>query len=333
MEILTEKIHALPKVELHLHIDGSVRSKTVSELLNLSLSEVEKKMMVNKETHSLTDYLTKFDLPIEAMQTKENLKRITKELLEDLKEEHVIYAELRFAPMFHTKKGLTQEEVIDTVWSSMKEVEGIQSNLILCCMRQDIENGNIHNFETIELANKWKDRRIALDLAGDESKYPTILFKDLFDQIKSYGIPFTIHAGEASDYHSVEAALMFGAKRIGHGIHAIDCSSLMERLQKEHVLLEVCPDSNVDTEAVSTKEEHPILRLYHRLPVMISTDNRTVSSINLTKEYRDLIELFHFTLDDLKKMNQNAIAGAFLNEDEKQTLYQKIEEGYHDTTY
>lgn len=333
METLTEKIRALPKVELHLHIDGSVRPKTVSELLNLPLPEVEEKMMVSKETHSLTDYLTKFDLPIEAMQTKENLKRITKELLDDLKEEHVIYAELRFAPMFHTKKRLTQEEVVDTVWSSMKEVEGIQSNLILCCMRHDIENGNIHNFETIELANKWKDRRIALDLAGDESKYPTILFEELFQKIRAYDLPFTIHAGEASDYHSIEAALSFGAKRIGHGIRASENSALMEQLQHNHVILEVCPDSNVDTMAVLKKQDHPIFQLYHHVLVTVNTDNRTVSQINLTDEYRDLIELFHFTWDDLKKININAIKGAFIDEKEKQILYQKIEEGYHDTTY
>lgn len=330
MAILRERLKKYPKIELHLHIDGSVRPKTVSELLKLPLPEVEAKMMVDKKTHSLTEYLTKFDLPILAMQKKEHIVRIIEELLEDLKSDHVIYAELRFAPLFHTKEGLTIEDVVKTILDTMKKEAEIKTNLILCCMRQDIEEGNIHNLETIEVAKKYG---LAVDLAGDESHYPTILFSDLFEKIRNAHLPFTIHAGEAAGSDSIEAALSFGTKRIGHGIRAMESPSLLKRLKHENVTLEICPDSNIDTLAVSKKEDHPIKELYSQVSVTVSTDNRTVSGIDLTKEYQDLIELMHFTIDDIKQLNLNAIHASFLDEKEKEELRKKIEEGYRDATY
>ena len=327
------KLKELPKIELHLHIDGSLRPSTVAELSGISLEEVEKRMICDKKIHSLTNYLEKFDLPIQVMQKKENLKRVTRELLEDLKEDYVIYAELRFAPQFHTKEGLNQEEVVEYVLSAMKEVTGIKSNLILCCMRHDIETGNKNNLETIEVARKYQKEGVCLDLAGDEAKYPTILFEDLFLKMQEYGIPYTIHAGEAADYHSVEAAICFGTKRIGHGVQAIASESLLKKIREEEITLEVCPDSNVDTEVVSDKKFHPIKELFSKVSVTLNTDNRTVSKITLTEEYEDLMKLFHFTIEDFKKMNENAIKAAFLNEKEKKELLKVIEEGYHDSTY
>lgn len=334
MNLLEEKLTKFPKIELHLHIDGSVRPTTVSELLHLPLAEVEQKMKVDSNVTSLTGYLEKFDLPIMAMQTKENLKRITRELLEDLKKEHVIYAELRFAPMFHTKEGLSLEEVVESVLEGMKEVKKIKSNLILCCMRHDIEKRNIHNLETIEVAKTYyKKGVVALDLAGDESCYPTILFHDLFQKMKDYKLPFTIHSGEVNHISNIKSALFFGAQRIGHGIYSIQSQDLLNQISQKQVTLEICPQSNVDTFQVKEKQNHPIKTLYQKVLVTVNTDNRTVSDITLTKEYYDLVTLMNFKIEDLKNMNLNAIQCSFLDEEEKEQLKKEIEGGYYDTTY
>ena len=332
MELL-EILKALPKVELHLHIDGSVRPSTVSELLNLPMEEVEKQMKVGSDTTSLTDYLKKFELPIMAMQTKENIKRVTKELLEDLKQENVIYAELRFAPMFHLKQGLTMEEVVESVLDAMKEVEGIKSNLILCCMRHDIENGNFLNLKTIEVAQKYKEKGVVgLDLAGDESCYPTLLFHELFQTMKNQNLPFTIHSGEINNLLNIKSALSFHTKRIGHGIYASTDSDLLKEIKEANITLEVCPQSNVDTFQVKEKNNHPIQQLFKEVLVTVNTDNRTVSNITLTKEYYDLMTLMNFKIEDLYRMNLNAIDCAFLKEEEKEQL-KKMLGGYYDTTY
>lgn len=325
-------VKQLPKVELHLHLDGSVRVSTVAELLNISYEEAYSQMVCDKNTRSLTDYLKKFELPVMVMQTKENLKRITKELLEDLKEEHVIYVELRFAPLLHTKEGLSQKEVVEAIIEGIKEVTGITCNLILCCTRDNLENEK--NLETIEVAKKFLNHGVvALDLAGDESKYPTNLFQKLFEKAKKLGVPYTIHAGEASSYRSILEALHLGAVRIGHGISSIQNKELMNVLKENEILLEICPQSNVDTNIVVEKKEHPIKQLYANMLVSVNTDNRTVSNITLTEEYEDLMKVLDFTVEDIKTCNLNAIKCSFLKEEEKEQFRKQIEEGYCDTTY
>ena len=173
------RLEELPKVELHLHLDGSVRPKTAGELLNKSEKEIEKDMIAMAECNNLNDYLTKFEIPEMIMQTKDNLERVAKELAEDLKKENVIYAEIRFAPMKHVKKGLSGVEVIDSVLNGLKQVD-IKTNLILCMMRGSSFK---ENDEVIELAKKYLNKGVcAIDLAGAEAMYKTCLYKDLFDK-------------------------------------------------------------------------------------------------------------------------------------------------------
>lgn len=327
------RLENVPKLELHLHLDGSVRVKTMAKLVGITEEEAYLKMVCDQNTHSLTDYLKKFELPIQILQTKENLKQITKEVLEDLKKEHVIYAEIRFAPQLHTKLGLTQTEVVEAVLEAKKEVN-IDCNFILCCMRHDILEQNKNNLETIMVAKKFYQKGVvALDLAGDESKYPTNQFESLFLKMQQLGIPYTIHAGEAADYHSVEEAVRFGAKRIGHGIRSIESTHVLEQLKEKQIILEICPQSNVDTCAVKSKKDHPIKQLMDKVLVTINNDNRTVSNMTLTKEYEELITECGFTIEDIKKCNLNAIEAAFISEKQKEKLRKQIEEGFYDTTY
>lgn len=306
----------MKKIELHVHLDGSVRPKTVSELLNYDIKDVKSKMMVTSDTKDLTEYLTKFDLPIKAMQTKDNLKRIAKELALDLKDDDVIYAEVRFAPILHTKEGLSLDEVVSSVLEGIKSVNEIKINLILCMMRGF---SNEDNLKTIMVAKKFLNNGVVgLDLAGDEKKYKTSDYESLFKIANDNNIPFTIHAGEIDSSLSVLDAINFGAKRIGHGIAIVNDKKALSLVKEKNVFLEVCPTSNVDTKAVLSYENHPIKELYLKgVKVTINTDDRTVSNITLSKEYKKLKEYFNFNDEDFLNLNINAISSSFMNQEEK----------------
>ena len=276
---------------------------------------------------SLSDYLSKFEIPLIVMQSKENLERISYELAVDLKKDNVIYAEIRFCPILHTKNGLSLEEVIDSVLKGLKKVE-IKTNLILCMMRNFEED---ENKKIIYLAKKYLNKGVVgIDLAGDESKYKTQNYEHLFDLVKQNNIPFTIHAGEADDYNSVLSAIKFGAKRIGHGVKSVDSIETIQKIINENVTLEVCPTSNVDTCIVNVYKNHPIKKLYDLgVKITVNTDNNTVSNIDLTGEYEKLLLTFNFTEKDFLNFNMNAIDSAFLTNEEKEELEKIVINSYN----
>lgn len=311
----------IPKIELHVHLDGSVRLETASKLLKKDMDSI-KKEMVATSCKSLGEYLKAFDIPLSILQTKENLELVAKELAEDLKQDGVVYAEIRFCPLFHTKEGLSPEEVVEAVLTGLSHVS-LKTNLILCMMRNFDET---MNEQIIELTLKYLHHGVAgIDLAGDEAKYQTSQFHKLFEIINEKKIPFTIHAGEADGPTSIQSAISFGAKRIGHGIKMIEDNMLMKEAIEKDILLEVCPTSNVGTQAVSCYEEHPIKKLYDAgVCVSIHTDNRTVSHITLTKEYELLHRYFQFSFQDFYQMNCNALKHSFLNPMEQEEIQEKL---------
>lgn len=304
----------IPKIELHVHLDGSVIPDTVNELTNYKYSDLNEILIANN-CNNLGDYLKKFELPLSVLQTKDNLTRVSYELCEEMLKENVIYAEIRFAPILHTN-NLTLEEVLLSVLKGIIK-SNLKVNLILCMMRGfDFKD----NLATVDLASKYLNKGVcALDLAGDEAKYPNNLYKDLFVRAKDLNIPFTIHSGEASDYKSIDEALSLGASRIGHGIN---CNmEQIEYFKKNNIVLEMCPTSNIQTKAIKNIKEHPIYNLYKQgVLTTINTDNRTVSNTSLTKEYELLLFNFSFSIDDIIKMNENAIKGSFLNDSDKEEL-------------
>ena len=312
----------MKKVELHLHLDGSVRPTTISELLNIQLEDAIKQSSILNKTESLKEYLDKFDIPLKIMQTKENLERIAKELAEDLLNDDVIYAEIRFAPNKHLESGLTLDKVITSILKGLSQIP-IKTNLILCMMRGDSFSKTL---EIIKLAKKYLNNGVvAIDLAGNEAAYPVNDYQPLFEIAKKESIPFTIHAGEADGPSSVINAIHIGAKRIGHGVHAIESEEALNLIKEKDIALEVCPKSNLDTNMYSTLDKHPIKKLYdQKIKITLNTDNRTVSNITLNKTYKDLEETFHFTKNDFIKMNINAINCAFITKKEKQELLELL---------
>lgn len=308
----------MKKVELHLHLDGSIRPSTISEILNINLEEAKKLSTIETKCASLKEYLTKFDIPLKIMQTKENLERVAFELAQDLQKDDVIYAEIRFAPNKHLKSGLTLDEVVTAILKGLSQVP-IKTNLILCMMRGDSYEQNL---KVIKLTKKYLNHGVvAIDLAGSEASYPVNLYQELFEIAQKENIPFTIHAGEADGPLSVINAINLGAKRIGHGVRAIESEKALKLIKEKNITLEVCPKSNLDTNMYEKLSNHPIKKLYDMgLLVTINTDNRTVSNTNLTKSYQDLQEVFSFTKQDFLKMNENALQSAFLNQAEIEEL-------------
>ena len=229
-------------VDLHLHLDGSLSVDSVKELMQIqgikncySDSELLEKLQVSDGCRDLNEYLEKFDFPITLLQTKEALETASYNLLEELKAQGLIYAEIRFAPQFHTSKGLSQEQVVKAVIDGMRKSE-LNANLILCCMRG--ENNHDENIETVSVAKKFLKKGVAaIDLAGAEGLFPTSDYKDVFELASELGIPFTIHAGEAAGFTSVEAAVEYGAVRIGHGVRSVESEDLLKKLSDKGIAL------------------------------------------------------------------------------------------------
>ena len=279
-------------IDLHLHLDGSLRPSTVRELLekegiNWTIEEAVNNLRVSDKCENLEDYLKCFDYPLKVLQDAENITRCVFELAEDLYEQDVQYAEIRFAPILHLAKGLTMDEVVEAAIAGAKKAEkefrDLRIGLILCCMRHCSEEDNMR---TVEVAHKYLGEYVcALDLAGDEAHFPTENFINVFKKAKLYQIPFTIHAGEAAGPESIWRALEFGATRIGHGIRCIEDSTLVDYLARYEIPLEVCPISNMQTRVFSAQDTYPLKELLiNGVCGTVNTDNRTVSNTTLEKE-------------------------------------------------
>ena len=308
----------MKKIELHLHLDGSLDIEYAKKLLGRNVYDE----MVSSRDGSLAQYLEKFYLPDELMSDYNNIVEFSYRLAKQLEKEDVIYAEIRFCPTSHNKY-ISVDRVITGIRVGLAKVPSVKTNLIFCMRRNYSFDENL---EIIKLAKKYLGNGCcAIDLVGDEASYKTEEFKELFDIAREYKIPFTIHAGEVGSHESVMSAIRFGAKRIGHGIRSIDSMDTIKELIKNKVFLEVCPDSNLDTKAVHSIGDHPIRGLVDLgVNVTVSTDNRTVSNTSLDNEYNLLRRYLGFTDEDILNFNLNAIEAAFISEAEKQELRDRL---------
>jgi adenosine deaminase len=329
-----QEIHNMKKVVLHLHLDGSLRPETVQEWLHedgkdIDLDLIKAKLMVARDCKDLNQYLEKFDLPLHFLQSEERIKRASYELYEDLAKRNVIYSEVRFAPSLHLQQGLSYDQVVESAIAGMNEAKeqfGIDGGLILCAMRNNTHEANI---DTVKSAKKYLGKGVvALDLAGAEALFPTQNFEDVFTLARENNIPFTIHAGEADGPESIKTALRFGAQRIGHGVRCVQNKELMEELKQKQILLEICPISNLQTQAV--QGNYPLEEIYrYGIPVSINTDNDTVSNTDIEQEYEWVLANTSLTPNDLTKMNVNAVKSAFTTPEKKNALVKEILEQRH----
>ncbi|WP_297638928.1 adenosine deaminase [uncultured Clostridium sp.] len=325
----------LPKIELHCHLDGSVRVDTIIDLMKkenmdldgLDYEKIKKRLMVSEDCTSLVEYLERFELPLKLMQTKESLERITYELMEDAAKENIKYIEIRFAPILHIEKGLSLKEIIESVIKGLKRGEedfDIKGGIILSILRHMDKK---YAMPVIEAGKEFIGKGVvAIDLAGAENEGFVDDFVDDFKVGRDYGYNVTIHAGETGfSINVIESIEKLKATRIGHGIAILKDEKAYDLVKNENVILEMCPKSNVQTKAINTYEEHPIKRLLEDdIKASLCTDNRTVSNLILTDEYINGEEKLDLNEELFKKIYESAVTGAFCSEADKKWLMEQI---------
>ncbi|MBQ3713281.1 MAG: adenosine deaminase [Spirochaetia bacterium] len=326
----------IPYIDLHCHLDGSITldiARKLAELQNIELpaddAELESKLSVPESCESLNEFLECFALPCSLMQTKEGITESVRLVQEKNKEQGVAYLELRFAPQKHCDKGLTQTQVVEAALAGLKKCD-LHTNLILCLMR---DRGNEkENLETVELAREFlvKDGGVvAVDLAGAEALFHTDQFAEPFKKAKEYGIPFTIHAGEADGAKSVKDALDYGASRIGHGVRTAEDPALLEYVIKNQIPLEMCPNSNRQTKSVDDMSKYPIRDyLAKGVKVTVNTDDPAICRTTIAKEFEYLEKKFGITAGEKKIMMLNAVDAAFTDDSTKAALRAEVESAF-----
>ncbi len=314
-----DEIKKLPKILLHCHLDGSVSKELLKKYSGLNDNQIFENSVCESKANSYSDFSVKFDFPLSFMQTTDHLEEISKTLVDDLEKDNVKYAEIRFAPIMCMSEGLDFNEIIEAVLKGLKSNPNVKTNLILCMVRGASRYMNI---ETLRYAWHYLGKGVCgVDLEGDEGNYPLEDYEYLIDMAKLYRVPYTIHAGEVTIADIRCAVNILHSKRLGHGIQCYKDGNVLEMIKKNNVLLEVCPTSNYQTNAIDFYVNNPIYPLYRNsFEVCVNTDNNTVSDITLSDEYFRLYRTFGFTLEDFRNMNINAIEGAFLKKEEKEEL-------------
>jgi adenosine deaminase len=343
----------LPKVLLHDHLDGGLRPQTV---IDLAKDQKYKKLPTSDARElvewfhrgakrgSLPLYLEGFAHTCGVMQTEEALERVAYEMMEDMYHDGVAYVETRFAPVFHTERGLHWDDVVNAVLKGLERGHkkfGVEFGVIICAMR----NMQLSQ-EMAELAVDFRERGVVgFDLAGEEGGFPPKKHVDAFHYIQRENFNITIHAGEAFGKESIWQAIQWcGAHRIGHATRLIEdigldkhdptkivkMGYLAQYILDKRIPLEICLLSNVDTGAVKTLEEHPFAILYrYKFRVTLNTDDRLMSDTTMTKEFKVAQQVFKLGLDELEKITINSMKSAFIPYNRRiQIIYDVIKPGY-----
>jgi adenosine deaminase len=329
-----ELVDRLPKAELHVHLDGSLRAETLLELareygkpMPREDAESLRDYMHVTDARNLVDYLARFEITLSVMQTAESLERVAYELAQDLAAENVRYAEIRYSPVLHLREGLPLTEAVDAPLRGLHRAQadfGIRTALIICGIR-NMEPATSRDLADLTVA--YKNRGVvAFDLAGAEYNYPAKKHKDAFYTVINKNMAATIHAGEAYGAESIHQALHYcRANRIGHGTRLFEDRDLMQYVRDFRIPIEICLTSNVQTRAVSSFQEHP-LRLYYDegLCLSLNTDNRLMSATTVSEEYWRAHQYLSFTWHELTDIAIMSFAGAFLPWDEKQAMIDSV---------
>ncbi|WP_163508718.1 adenosine deaminase [Fodinicola acaciae] len=348
-----DDIRTAPKVLLHDHLDGGLRPATVAELAREhgytdlpteDVGQLRRWFRDAADSGSLERYLDTFSHTVGVMQTPDALARVASECVEDLAEDGVVYAEVRFAPELHVEKGLALTEVVEAVLAGFEDGTAraaaagrqIRVGALLTAMRHAARS-----LEIAQLAIAFRDNGVVgFDIAGAEAGFPPTRHLDAFQHIQRENGHFTIHAGEAFGLPSIWEALQWcGADRLGHGVRIVDditpgaaggangarLGRLAAYVRDKRIPLEMAPSSNLQTGAVSSIGEHPIglLRdLYFR--VTVNTDNRLMSDTSMTKEMALLVDAFHYGWRDLQWFTVNAMKSAFIPFDERLAIINDV---------
>ncbi len=338
LKISEDVIKALPKTDLHCHLDGSLRIETVLELAEDqgvklpadNVDDLKEIMQAGRgKNKSLADYLKVFDLTLSVMQTASAIERVAFELAEDQWNDGVRLLEVRFSPVLNIEQGLTLIETIEATKAGLHRAElkyGIITGIIVCGIRSI---GGATSLTLAELAVAFKNRGVVgFDLAGQEENYPAKDHMEAFYLTLNNNLNLTIHAGEAYGPESIHQAIHYcGAHRIGHGTRTREDGDLLNYINDHRIPLEMCITSNVQTGSVSSFESHPIKTYYELgLRVTINTDNLLVSDTTVTKEFMVANKYYGFEMDDFKEIIIYGFKSAFIPYNEKKKLVREVVE-------
>lgn len=334
MQITRDFIFELPKTDLHVHLDGSLRPESVIdmarkdnvELPTYRVDEIKKLLTVQGKVDNLAKYIEKFDITLSVLQTEESLRRAAFELAEDAAAENIRYMEVRYSPILHQKRGMDLNTIVDAVLEGLREAEkqfNIRTGVIICGIRSINPETSLM---LAELAVSYKGKGVvAFDLAGVEYNYPAKDHIKAFYHVRNNNINTTLHAGEAYGPASIHQAIHYcGAHRIGHGTRLIEDEDLLNYVRDHRIPLEICLTSNVQTQSVPNIESHPFkYYLEKQLRVTLNTDNRLISGTTMTDELWLATKTFNLTFEQLTKVILNGFKSVFLPFDEKVEIYQK----------
>ena len=323
MEIDPKILRAMPKTDLHVHLDGSVRIPTIIELAQKNNVDIptkdpkalKKLLQPGLHCKSLADYLRPFEIILPVLQEEEALSRVAYELAEDAAKENVWYMEIRYSPVLHTRKGMKLTTIVDAVLDGLRRATkkyDIRTGVIVCGMRTISPETSII---LADLAVAYKNRGVVgFDLAGIEESYPAKHHKEAFYRILNNNINCTAHAGEAYGPESIHQAIHYcGAHRIGHGTRLLEDGDLLNYVNDHRIPLEICLTSNIQTKAAPSFNKHP-LKFYYDfgLRVTINTDNRMVSNTTVTRELGLAVKYATLNMNDLKTLIVAGFKSAFL---------------------
>jgi adenosine deaminase len=335
VQVPFEVFKALPKTDLHVHLDGSLRLETILDLAKQQKVELPATDMeglraaigCGNNFGSLVEYLRGFDITLRVMQTEAALERIAFELAEDAHRENVRYMEVRYAPMLHTQRGLKLTKVVEAVLDGLRrarETYGIKATVIVCGIRNISAESS---YQMAELAVAYKGRGVVgFDLAGAEADFPAKHHRAAFQLVRDNNINCTIHAGEAYGPESIAQAIhVCGAHRIGHGCRLREDGDLLHYLNDHRVPLECCPSSNVQTGAVKDLASHP-LKLYFDLGlrVTVNTDNRLITDTSVSKELYLVHSQMGVPFADIKSIVLAGFKSSFQPFHEKQAALRRV---------
>ena len=320
----TEELKALPKVELHCHLDGSLSREFIESRLGRAVQPEE--LSVSDDCTSLAEYLEKFSLPGQCIMDEKGLEGAGYDVLKSMSQENVCYAEIRFAPLLSETESMNCRSVIEALLKGLergKKDFGVDFGVITCAMRHHSQEDNSRMIKT---AREYLGYGVcAADLAGAEASYPMSQFMELFTDTCKLEMPFTLHAGECGSVQNIVDSVKAGAGRIGHGIAMRGYADLQKELAQMGIGIEMCPISNLQTKAAKSAAEYPFREFLDAgLYVTINTDNRMVSGTSMTRELSWLSKEFQLTKEEAEGLMRNAAKAAFAPEEIKKKLVREI---------
>lgn len=326
------QIQAFPKVELHCHLDGSIRPETLLRIANeqhlpipQELSILEERMQVPEDCSDLNEYLERFDFVLPYLQSEFALEAAAFDVMEQAFEDGVAYIEIRFAPSQSMAQGLSCPQTIQAVARGIARAESlypVKGNILIIGMRQE----SAAAISQIFSESVSEEKVVGIDLAGpEEDDYVPKLAQTYHLLVDGQNVQLTLHAGECGCIRNVYQAIESGATRIGHGIILKGDEKAQEFVSRNQVCIEGCPTSNVHTKAITDYHEYPFREwLKAGVPFCLNTDNRTVSKTTLTDEYLLMTRYCQMSENELRLLNETAARHSFANESVKDTLLRKI---------